>query len=99
MPPAIAIIVTAVLYRPAFEWIQFRIYHESALIKVSAEKIDSSVGVVPSFGMRIVSGIANMQRLARSWKASGIGLVPTMGYLHEGHISLTRRARKAVGAQ
>src|ERR1017187_6791320 len=49
--------------------------------------------------MQIVSSIAAMQRLAKKWKRAGtkIGFVPTMGYLHAGHLSLVQRARQAAG--
>jgi pantoate--beta-alanine ligase len=49
--------------------------------------------------MRIVTSVAGMQRLAQSWRRAGkkVGLVPTMGYLHEGHLSLIRRARQKIG--
>ncbi len=49
--------------------------------------------------MQIVASVAAMQRLARKWQRAGmrLGLVPTMGYLHAGHSSLVKRARRAVG--
>ena len=46
--------------------------------------------------MQIVSRIHEMQNLANSLRAEGkrIGVVPTMGYLHAGHLSLIGLARQ-----
>ena len=49
--------------------------------------------------MQIVKSVAAMQRLAQKWRRDGtrVGLVPTMGHLHDGHLSLVRAARRCVG--
>lgn len=43
----------------------------------------------------ILTTIADLRQRVRAWRAAGemIGVVPTMGALHDGHLSLARRAR------
>ena len=46
--------------------------------------------------MEIVSTVTELQKRIHTWKKQGqkIGFVPTMGFLHEGHLSLVRKSKR-----
>ena len=44
--------------------------------------------------MQVVKTVKEVRDIVAEWRSQGltVGLVPTMGYLHEGHQSLIRKS-------
>ena len=46
--------------------------------------------------MKVLKTVDEVKKLSNQWKKEGktVGLVPTMGYLHEGNMSIIERCRQ-----
>ena len=69
---------------------------ERSFVLTPLKEIAPSVIKSLSARIKIISGIAAMRSFIKEKKSRGktIGFVPTMGYLHQGHLSLIRQAKK-----
>lgn len=74
-------------------------HSRASLILSGQNRIACPVGLAHLPPMRTIASPAAMQAWSLRQRRRGvaIGFVPTMGYLHAGHLSLVERARREVG--